>query len=146
MITPSVRPCVVFAVVLISVMISAPTQAQDLEGKWKTTQAGTTKNFIAVWEFQKSTFTLTMTRADGREIKATGKLKLNEKAEPASFDLVEVKAKIGTEEKPMPDRLGIYSLKDGKLTMRFGTKRPTALEGEEAEQDPSLMVLEKVTD
>ena len=148
---PSLRSRLGLASILALTLTSASfALAQDeappsLDGKWKTTQAGSSKSFTAVWDFKGNQFSLEMTRSDGRKVNVQGKVVIVDgKAAPKKFDLKEVKATVDSKEVAMPDRMGIFTIVGNELTMRLGATRPAAIDGVEAENDPSFMKLNKI--
>jgi uncharacterized protein (TIGR03067 family) len=113
---------------------TSPTFAEEpkddlakLQGSW-TAKAGPNKDIPVTMIFKGSKFEVKLTRPDGEEATLKGELKVDEKADPKTFDFVNFKGPQGEE---IADNLGIYKL-DGDTWNTCsggpGNERPTRFE------------------
>jgi uncharacterized protein (TIGR03067 family) len=115
-----------------------------LQGSW-TTRLGPNKETLITLAIKGSTFDVKVKRPDGQEILLKGELKVDDKAEPKTFDFVNFKGEEGRE---IPDNLGIYKLDADTWTTCSGgpgNPRPTKFEAGEG-GPPNLGAWTRVKD
>jgi len=87
-----------------------------LQGNW-ITKIGPNKDLPISLNIKESKFDLKLTRPDGQEVKLKADLKINEKADPKTFDLTNIQ---GSDAQEIGDILGIYKLEGDSWTTCSG--------------------------
>ena len=114
-----------------------------LQGSW-TAKAGPNKDTPVTLTFKGSNFEVKIARPGG-EATLKGELKVDDKAEPKTYDFVNFKGPQGEE---IPDNLGIYKLEGDNWTTCSGgpgNERPTKFEAGEG-GPPTLATWTRVKD
>jgi uncharacterized protein (TIGR03067 family) len=131
--------------VALLLLVAVPALADDkdkdltgdlkaLQGAW-TAMVGPQKDAELTLTLKGTEISLHVVSADGDATDLHGKIKLDDKANPKKFDLVEM---VGPDNNDIPDVLTIYELKGDKFKIcgsRPGQDRPT-----EFKDDPDKMI------